>query len=197
MNNIKYVLISLVFLFITGNVSASWIHDFGIPTSAPWTLNFEYNCPSNRVFGLLYPDQQYLYDAYGVGYGEICDATWRWVHKTYQAIPYFPSGINMMLGDDNSGQVGFRSFSLSYPATPTPTHAPVQYAMNTNVATATGGLIGSLVSTMIGMIPIAIGIVGAMVVTLFGLKWLIGFARSFIGGKKGNKKSKKKRGKHK
>ena len=56
------------------------------------------------------------------------------------------------------------------------------YGFNDNVASSAGGLLGSLVSVVFTSIPVAIGIVGGLVVTKFGIGCLIGFARSHIHG---------------
>jgi hypothetical protein len=49
------------------------------------------------------------------------------------------------------------------------------------VISAGGGLLQSMVSVVISIIPIAIAIVGGLVVTLFGLRWLIGNVRKMMG----------------
>lgn len=56
------------------------------------------------------------------------------------------------------------------------------YTANTAAMTATTGLLGSLVSAVFTVIPLAISIVGGLVVTLFGIRWLIGFARKNMHG---------------
>jgi hypothetical protein len=56
------------------------------------------------------------------------------------------------------------------------------YTMDSTVQTAATDLLGSLVATVFTIIPAAIAIVGGLVVTLFGLRWLIGFARSQMHG---------------
>jgi len=56
------------------------------------------------------------------------------------------------------------------------------YTMDATVQSSATDLLGSLVSTVFTIIPVAIGIVGGLVVTLFGLRWLIGFARSQMHG---------------
>ena len=56
------------------------------------------------------------------------------------------------------------------------------YTMDTTVQASATDLLSSLVSTVLTIIPVAIAIVGGLVVTLFGLRWLIGFARSNMHG---------------
>jgi hypothetical protein len=56
------------------------------------------------------------------------------------------------------------------------------FVMDATVTASATNLLGSLVSTVFTIIPVAITIVGGLVVTLFGLRWLIGFARSQMHG---------------
>lgn len=56
------------------------------------------------------------------------------------------------------------------------------YTMDTTVQTSVTDLLSSMVSTVFTIIPLAITIVGGLVVTLFGIRWLIGFARSHMHG---------------
>jgi hypothetical protein len=56
------------------------------------------------------------------------------------------------------------------------------YTMDTTVTTSVTDLLSSMVSTIFSVIPQAITIVGALVVTLFGIRWLIGFARGHMHG---------------
>ena len=56
------------------------------------------------------------------------------------------------------------------------------YEMNAGVQTAATDLLTSLTSQIFTIIPVAIGLVGGVVVTLFGLRWLIGFVRSNMHG---------------
>jgi hypothetical protein len=56
------------------------------------------------------------------------------------------------------------------------------YTMNSTVQSSVTDLLQSMVATVFTIIPVAIGIVGTLVVTLFGLRWLIGFARSHMHG---------------
>jgi len=56
------------------------------------------------------------------------------------------------------------------------------YTMNADVQTAATGLLTSLTAQIYSIIPVAIGLVGGVVVTLFGLRWLIGFVRSNMHG---------------
>jgi len=56
------------------------------------------------------------------------------------------------------------------------------YEMNAEVQGAATDLLTSLTSQIFTIIPVAIGIVGGVVVTLFGLRWLIGFVRSNMHG---------------
>lgn len=61
------------------------------------------------------------------------------------------------------------------------TNAPT-YIMNTSAQGAVTGLLGSMVASVFNVIPLALLIVGGLVVTLFGIRWLIGFARSHMHG---------------
>lgn len=56
------------------------------------------------------------------------------------------------------------------------------YTMNSGVQTAATELLTSLTSQIYTIIPVAIGLVGGVVVTLFGLRWLIGFVRGNMHG---------------
>ena len=56
------------------------------------------------------------------------------------------------------------------------------YTMDSTVQTSVTDLLSSMVSTVFTIIPLAITIVGGLVVTLFGIRWLIGFARSHMHG---------------
>jgi hypothetical protein len=56
------------------------------------------------------------------------------------------------------------------------------YTMNTTVTSSVTDLLSSMVSTIFSILPTAIGIVGALTVTLFGIKWLVGFARGNMHG---------------
>jgi hypothetical protein len=56
------------------------------------------------------------------------------------------------------------------------------YTMDSAVQTSATGLLESLVATVFTIIPVAITIVGGLVVTLFGLRWLIGFTRGQMHG---------------
>lgn len=56
------------------------------------------------------------------------------------------------------------------------------YTMDSTVQTSVTDLLSSLVSTVFTIIPIAIGLVGGLMVTLYGIRWLIGFARSHMHG---------------
>ena len=56
------------------------------------------------------------------------------------------------------------------------------YTMDTTVQTSVTDLLSSMVSTVFTIIPLAITIVGGLVVTLFGIRWLVGFARSHMHG---------------
>lgn len=56
------------------------------------------------------------------------------------------------------------------------------YSMDSGVQASATDLLTSLTSQVFTIIPVAIGIVGGVVVTLFGLRWLIGFARSNMHG---------------
>lgn len=67
-------------------------------------------------------------------------------------------------------------------ALPAFAQTPTVYAMNATVQASVTDLLSSLVQTVFSVIPVAIGIVGALVATLFGIRWLIGFARSNMHG---------------
>jgi len=54
------------------------------------------------------------------------------------------------------------------------------FTMNSGAVNATSDLLASLVAVVFTIIPIAIAIVGGLVVTLFGLRWLIRYVRKFI-----------------
>ena len=56
------------------------------------------------------------------------------------------------------------------------------YTMNAAVQSSATDLLTSLTSQIFTIIPVAIGIVGSVVVTLFGLRWLIGFVRGNMHG---------------
>jgi len=56
------------------------------------------------------------------------------------------------------------------------------YEMDAGVQSAATDLLTSLTSQIFTIIPVAIGLVGGVVVTLFGLRWLIGFVRSNMHG---------------
>jgi hypothetical protein len=68
----------------------------------------------------------------------------------------------------------------------------VSYIMNEQVASSASNLMSSLVSVVIGMIPLAIGIVGVLVVTLFGFRWLTKLVRGKTLKGKGKKHRSKK-----
>jgi hypothetical protein len=56
------------------------------------------------------------------------------------------------------------------------------YTMDSTVQASATDLLQSLVSTVFTIIPVAITIVGGLVVTLFGLRWLVGFTRGQMHG---------------
>ena len=56
------------------------------------------------------------------------------------------------------------------------------YTMDSTVSASVQDLLASLVETVFSVIPIALGLVGALVATLFGIRWLIGFARGNMHG---------------
>lgn len=75
-----------------------------------------------------------------------------------------------------SSVVGFLTgASMAFAQTPA-------YTMDADVQTAATDLLSSLTAQIFTIIPVAIGLVGSVVVTLFGLRWLIGFARSHMHG---------------
>lgn len=59
---------------------------------------------------------------------------------------------------------------------------PTPFVMDTTVNASATNLLQSLVNTVLTQIPAAIAIVGGLMVTLFGLNWLIGFARAHMHG---------------
>jgi hypothetical protein len=56
------------------------------------------------------------------------------------------------------------------------------YTMEATVASSVTDLLSSYVSTIFSVIPTAIGIIGTLAVTLFGIRWLVGFARGHMHG---------------
>lgn len=56
------------------------------------------------------------------------------------------------------------------------------FVMDATVQASATNLLESLVAQVFTIIPVAIAIVGGLVVTLYGLRWLIGFARSQMHG---------------
>jgi hypothetical protein len=60
--------------------------------------------------------------------------------------------------------------------------AAAKYTPNASATSAVTGLLTSMVATVFTVIPVAIGLVGALVVTLFGIRWLVAFARSHMHG---------------
>lgn len=66
--------------------------------------------------------------------------------------------------------------------TPTPTGSVLgaAYGMDAGVESAATGVLSSQVAAIFHVILVGIGIIGAVMVTLFGLKWLIGFVRSHM-----------------
>lgn len=76
------------------------------------------------------------------------------------------------------GAVGVALFSLAPKAF---AQTPV-YTMDATVQGAATDLLESLVATVFTIIPIAIAIVGGLMVTLYGLRWLVGFARGQMHG---------------
>jgi hypothetical protein len=95
---------------------------------------------------------------------------------------YTPTSLGehyIVFGTQNSG--GY--FTLNVTVAPTPTVTPpATYQMNTTVQSSVSGLLGSMVSGYFGIIPIALGIVGGLMVTLFLVGKLIGWVRSNLGG---------------
>jgi len=66
-------------------------------------------------------------------------------------------------------------------ALPTPTATP-HYQMSTTVKESASGLLGSMTAQLFRVIIIGIGIVAGVIVTLFGLRWLIKFVRRNLHG---------------
>lgn len=56
------------------------------------------------------------------------------------------------------------------------------YTMDDTVKTSVTDLLGSLVTTYFGIIPVALAIVGGLMVTLFGIGKLIGWVRGNMHG---------------
>jgi hypothetical protein len=56
------------------------------------------------------------------------------------------------------------------------------YTMNTAVQTSVTDLLSSLISTYFGIIPVALALVGGLMVTLFGIGKLIGWVRGNMHG---------------
>jgi hypothetical protein len=79
---------------------------------------------------------------------------------------------DLWLGD-NTCCTGSDYGVITYPTGP-PNLGPA-FTMESNVASATAGFLGSLVAVILNIIPVAIAIVGGLVVTLFGLRYLFRF----------------------
>lgn len=58
----------------------------------------------------------------------------------------------------------------------------VAYTMDSGIQSSASSLLGSLVSQLFSVIVIGVGIVGGVMVTLFGLRWLIRFVRGNLHG---------------
>ena len=56
------------------------------------------------------------------------------------------------------------------------------YAMNSGIQASATGLLDSMVGQLFRVIIIGVGIVGGVIVTLFGLRWLIRFVRGNLHG---------------
>jgi len=61
-----------------------------------------------------------------------------------------------------------------------PVALAVDYTMEATVSAAITDLLESLVTTIFGQIVVAVGLVGALFVTLHGINWLIGFFKRHI-----------------
>ena len=59
---------------------------------------------------------------------------------------------------------------------------PAPYKMSGNIQASASGLLGSMVGQLFRVIIIGVGIVGGVIVTLFGLRWLIRFVRGNLHG---------------
>lgn len=56
------------------------------------------------------------------------------------------------------------------------------YTVNSTVQTSITDLLSSMVASVFSIIPVAVGIVGTLAVTLFAIRWLYGFARGKMHG---------------
>lgn len=56
------------------------------------------------------------------------------------------------------------------------------YTMDATVTASVTDLLQSLVQTVFSIIPTALGIVGTLMITLFGIRWLIGLVRGNMHG---------------
>ena len=56
------------------------------------------------------------------------------------------------------------------------------YTMDSTVTASVTDLLQSLVQTVFTIIPTALGIVGTLMITLFGIRWLIGLVRGNMHG---------------
>ncbi len=78
--------------------------------------------------------------------------------------------------------VKYGALTMAFLASATPAFAQATYSMDATVQASATDLLESLVAVVYTIIPVAIGIVGGLVVTLYGLRWLIGFARKNMHG---------------
>jgi hypothetical protein len=89
-------------------------------------------------------------------------------------------GISL-IEDGNGAQCASGGFYVL--AMPTPTQVPgATYTANSTVMSAGTSLMGSMVSGYFGIIPVAIGIVAGLMVTLFLVRKLIGWVRGNMHG---------------
>jgi len=83
--------------------------------------------------------------------------------------------------NDKGVQVAALTGTLLSMATLAHAQTPI-YTMDATVSSSVQDLLASLVQTVFDNIPIALGLVGGLVATLFGIRWLIGFARGNMHG---------------
>lgn len=191
------IILFLLFFVLAIPTQAAYVHNFGTPTHAPYLITWETDCIAgeNRNFNSLTDGQGgwYLSSTYPFSN---CDGSQKlakfymsdtegYSYVYYGGITYNVGGHNAMFGDvwllnDNSNTP--QNFStISYPNDPQPTAGPV-YTPDTTVMGAGQGLMGSLVATFLGIIPVGVGITGGLMATLFGVGKLVGWVRGNLHG---------------
>lgn len=199
MNKIFLVLLFFIFAIPT---QAAYIHNFGTPTHAPYLVQWETDCLNDGGnFNSLTDGQGgwYLTSQYPFSN---CDGTQKtakfymsdtegFSYVYYGGITYNVPGHNAMFGDlwllNNNTNTPQNFSTISYPndpqptATIAPTAGPV-YTPDSTVMGAGQGLMGSLVATFLGIIPVGVGITGGLMATLFGVGKLIGWVRGNMHG---------------